>query len=72
MRHEEDQRMESLDGYFRSFGAAKFEGIGTIAMDMWPPCISSTLRNVPGARDKIVFDPYHIMRYMLREQRYLM
>ena len=50
--------MESLDGYFRSFGAAEFEGIGAIAMDMWPPCISSTLRNVPGARDKIRGNPY--------------
>ena len=56
--------MESLDGYFLSFSAAELEGIRAIAMDMWPPYISSTLRHVPGARDKIVFDPYHIMSYM--------
>ena len=33
-------------------------------MDMWPPYIFSALRHVPGARDKIVFDPYHVMSYM--------
>ncbi len=38
--------------------------IRAIAMDMWPPYISSTLRHVPGARDKIVFDPCHIMSNM--------
>jgi len=58
------RRMESLDGYFLSFSAAEPEGIRAIAMDMWPPYISSALRHVPGARDKIVFDPYHIMSYM--------
>ena len=36
-------------------------GCGTGRTSAWK---ASTLRNVPGARDKIVFDPYHIMRYM--------
>lgn len=56
--------MESLDGYFQSVPAAELEGIRAIAMDRWPPYIYSTLHQVPGARDKIVFDPYHIMSYM--------
>ena len=56
--------MESLDGYFLSFSVAELESIRAIAMDMWPPYIASTLRHVPGARDKIVFDPYHVMSYM--------
>ena len=60
----EDWRMESLDGYFGGFPATQLAGIRAIAMDMWPPYISSTLRHVPGARDKIVFDLYHIMSYM--------
>src|SRR5207245_11629998 len=60
----EDRRMESLDSYFCSFSPAELEGIRAIAMDMWPPYISSTLKHVPGARDKIVFDLYHIMSYM--------
>jgi len=60
----EARRMESLDGYFLGFSTAQFEGIRAIAMDMWLPYISSTLRQVPGARNKIVFDPYHIMSYM--------
>ncbi|MEX1073547.1 MAG: ISL3 family transposase [Burkholderiales bacterium] len=60
----EARRMESLDGYFLSFPAAQLEGIRAIAMDMWPPYIASTLRLVPGARDKIVFDLYHVMSFM--------
>lgn len=60
----EARRMESLDGYFLSFSVAQLESIRAIAMDMWPPYIASTLRLVPGACDKIVFDPYHIMSYM--------
>ncbi len=60
----EARRMESLDGYFLRFSAAELEGIRAIAMDMWPPYIASTLRLVPGARDKIVFDLYHVMSFM--------
>ena len=33
-------------------------------MDLWPPYTASTLRLVPGARDKIVFDLYHVMSFM--------
>ena len=44
----EDRRMESLDGYFGSFPATQLEGIRAIAMDMWPPYISSTLRTCSG------------------------
>ena len=34
-------------------------------MDMWEPFISSTSEHVPDAQSKIVFDPFHIMKYML-------
>ncbi|MFY9314230.1 MAG: transposase, partial [Burkholderiales bacterium] len=57
----EARRMESLDGYFLSLSAAQLEGVRAIAMDLWPPYTASTLRLVPGARDKIVFDLYHVM-----------
>lgn len=60
----EARRMESLDSYFLSFSAAQLEGVRAVAMDMWPPYIASTLRLVPGARDKIVFDLYHVMSFM--------
>jgi transposase len=46
----EDRPLESLDSYFRSLPAAELEGIRAIAMDVWPPYIYSTLRQVPGAR----------------------
>ncbi len=30
-------------------------------MDMWDPFFTSTLAHVPGAKDKIVFDRYHVI-----------
>ena len=33
-------------------------------MDMWDPYIASTVAHVPGGREKIVFDRFHIMKQM--------
>lgn len=61
---EDGRRKESLAPYFKRYSPEEREGISAIAMDMWAPYIESTLENVPGAADKIVFDLYHIMTYM--------
>ena len=61
---EDGRRSESLTPYFKRFSLEEHAGIRAVAMDMWPPYIQSTLANVPGAADKIVFDLYHIMTYM--------
>ena len=61
---EDGRRSESLTPYFRRFSLEEREGIRAVAMDMWPAYIQSTLANVLGAADKILFDLYHIMTYM--------
>ncbi len=33
-------------------------------MDMWPAYIESTLDNLPEAEEKIVFDKFHVMKYL--------
>ena len=33
-------------------------------MDMWDPYIASTKRHLPGADQKIVFDKFHIAKYL--------
>ena len=34
-------------------------------MDLWEPCIASTVAHVPDGRAKIVFDRFHVMKHML-------
>lgn len=62
----EDRKKESLDGYFRGLNAGQLAGIEAIAIDMWEPYVQSILEHLPEARDKIVFDRYHIMKHMGR------
>ena len=35
-------------------------------MDMWRPYFTSTVRYVPGATEKIVYDNFHLARYLNR------
>lgn len=60
----EDRKMESLEAYWRSLSPQQLEGIQGVAMDMWVPYVEATVTVVPDAREKIVFDRFHIMRHM--------
>jgi transposase len=60
----EDRCESSLDEYYLLLSDGELAEIEAIAMDMWDAFIASTLKYVPGARDKIVFDRYHIMGYI--------
>lgn len=51
----------TLDEYWKSLAPSDLEAIEAIAMDMGKAYISSTLRCVPDAIRKIVFDRYHVM-----------
>lgn len=59
-----DRRIESLDSYWKRFSPKELARIEAVAMDMWTPYISSTLRHVPDAASKIVFDRFHIMTHV--------
>jgi len=60
----DDRKIESLGEYFQSLSAEQLEGIQAVAMDMWEPYIQATMRHVPRAGDKIVFDRFHIMKHV--------
>lgn len=59
-----DRKKTSLDAYYLGLTKKQLAGIQGTAMDMWDPFIAATVDHVPGGRDKIVFDRYHIMAHM--------
>jgi transposase len=60
-----DGRTEaSLFSYFAPFSIADVAGVEAVAMDMWTPFFNTIVRCVPNAREKVVFDRYHIVSHM--------
>jgi transposase len=53
-----------LNQFWRSLTQEQRAGIQTVAMDMWDAFIKSTLRFVPGAEHKIVYDNFHVAQHM--------
>lgn len=63
----EDGREEvSLDRFWLSLSPEQRAQVETVAMDMWEAYRNSTLRHVPDAASKIVYDNFHLARYMNR------
>jgi transposase len=60
-----DRKQASLQSYLDGFEAEALEAVRAVSMDMWPPYINACLERIPGAEDKIVFDRFHIMRYVI-------
>jgi transposase len=61
-----DERKESsLDGYFDRFSPEQLAGIEAVGMDMWEPYANSVRSHLDDADDKIVFDRFHIMKYVV-------
>lgn len=60
----EERTQESLEGYWGQFSLKELRTTKAIAMDMWEPYISTTRELVPGADQKIVFDRFHVSRYV--------
>lgn len=60
----EDRKQTSLEGYYGQFSKEELKGIKAVAMDMWDPYIAATKARVPGAEEKIVFDRFHVTRYV--------
>ena len=60
----EDRKTSSLAEYFETRTDEQLAGIEAIAMDMWEPYVQATMDHVPLAKEKIVFDKFHIMKQM--------
>jgi transposase len=58
------RKRETLDSFWKSLSPQQLGGIEGIAMDMWPAYIESALGSVRGASTKIVFDKFHIVKYL--------
>ena len=54
----------TLDAYWQGLSAAQLAAIEAVGMDLWEPYRQSTSAHVPGAADKIVPDPFHLVRHM--------
>jgi transposase len=60
----DERDQDSLESYYSQFNAEDLAVIKAIAMDMWDPYIAATRNFVPDAGSKIVFDRFHIIRYV--------
>jgi transposase len=58
------RKRETLDAFWKSLSPDQLAGIVGVAMDMWPAYIESTLAYLPDAEEKIVFDKFHIVKYL--------
>jgi transposase len=60
----DERRQTSLDSYFDQFTPDQRDQIRAVAMDMWQPYIDSVREHLTNPDDKIVFDRFHVMRYL--------
>jgi len=60
----DDRKQASLDSYLTALSQEQREGIEAVAVDIWDPYLASLMTHVPNAKDKIVFDRYHLMTHM--------
>lgn len=58
------RKIETLNAFWKSLSPDQLAGIEGVAMDMWPAYIESTLAFLPNAEQKIVFDKFHVMKYL--------
>jgi len=62
----DDRGRESLADYYVQYHPEDLEKIQAVAMDMWPPFFAATQAYVPKAEEKIVFDHFHVTRYLTK------
>ena len=60
----EGRKAETLDAFWKSLQPEQLADVQSVAMDMSQAYFGSTVRNVPGAIDKIVHDRFHIQHHM--------
>ncbi|MHB8544403.1 MAG: ISL3 family transposase [Leptospirales bacterium] len=60
----EGRKTETLEAFYQTLTPEQRNGIQAVSMDMWDPFFQATLRHIPDAWEKIVFDRYHIMSHV--------
>ena len=59
-----DRKKKSLDEYYKTLTEQELSSITAVSMDMWDPFMSSTVKHVPDADSKIVFDRFHVTKHV--------
>jgi len=60
----DERTHESLEEYYKQFTEEELAQVKAVGMDMWDPYFKTTMECVPEAENKIVFDRFHIFRYL--------
>lgn len=55
---------EAVEEYLSGFGSEAREEVETVAMDMWQAYIRAVTKLIPGAREKICFDKFHMAQHL--------
>jgi transposase len=55
---------ETLDSFFQGFARKQREQVKSVAIDMWPAYIAAVEAWIPGSRDKIAFDKFHVAQHL--------
>ena len=55
---------ETLDSFFDAFSWEERAQVESVAMDMWSAYIASVGSKIPGARDKIAYDKFHVAQHL--------
>jgi transposase len=58
------RKRETIDAFWKTLTKEQLAGIAGISMDMWAPFFDSAAANVPDGKTKIVFDKFHIAKYL--------
>jgi transposase len=61
----DNREQSSLEEYYRQFSKEQRAQVQSVAMDMWDPYIAATKAYIPDAEKKIVFDRFHVMKYVV-------
>lgn len=61
---EDERKQDSLERFWRTLSPEQLSGIESVSMDMWEPYLNATLKYVPEAQRKIVYDRFHVAMHM--------
>jgi len=60
----EGREQSSLDGFWGTVSQEQKAGIAAVAIDMWDPYVESVRTHLVEAKQKIVFDKFHIAKHL--------
>jgi transposase len=60
----DDRKKATLKSWYEALTDEQQAAIESVSMDMWPAFINATLESLPGAREKIAFDKFHVAKYL--------